>query len=174
MNLDKLYEILAETTAQLRNGPALQGTPEMVAYAEAGDFEKPAPVGVLEIYDMPAASDPAFEPFEKVDLHFVTIAVDKAKAEARRGDLIDILNSWPDPERLAGGPSYIDVGATIGDQGAAFLLFALGKVLGIWNVITPALLGATGAEADRCAGMGFIMCSGYRRDGTVIPEVRHG
>jgi hypothetical protein len=162
MNLDGLYKILRETCGQLRKGEVYEGSPAIVEYAKAGDFETPAPGGVLEIYDMPKESDPAFDDLEKVDLHFVTIAVDKAKAEQHRAGLIDLLNSWPDPERLAGGPSYIEVGGVIGDQGAAFELFALGKVLGIWDIITPEKFGATGEQARQMAGMGYIMCTGYR------------
>ena len=58
----------------------------------------------------------------------------------------------------------------IGDQGAAFELFALGKVLGIWDIITPEKLGATGDMARQMAGAGFIMCTGYRRDSDGNPE----
>lgn len=162
MDNAELYNILRATTGQLRKGNVYEGSPDMVAYAKAGDFEKPAPGGVLEIYDMPKDTDPAFDGFEKVDLHFVTIAVNKGEAERRRAELIGILDSWPDPERLANGLSYIEVGGVIGDQGAAFELFALGKVLGIWDIITPEKLGATGDQARQMAGMGYIMCTGYR------------
>lgn len=166
MNITALYDILRETTGQLRKGEIIQGTPEMVAWANSGASEEAAPGGVLEVYAMPKDTDPSFDGLEKIDLHFVTIAVNKANAEKRRADLIAILDSWPNPEELAGGPSYIAVGGTIGDQGSAFELFALGKVLGIWDIITPETFGATGEEARRMAGAGFIMCTGYR------PEVR--
>ena len=77
-------------------------------------------------------------------------------------ELIAILKTYPQPERLAGGPSYIEVGGEIGDQGAAFQLFALGKVLGLWDIITPEKLGITGPEANQMAGMGFVMMSGFK------------
>lgn len=163
MNTNALYEILRKTTGQLRKGEVFEGSQGMVEWAEKGDAEAPAPGGVLEVYMMPKESDPAFDGLEKVDMHFVTIAVNKEAAEKERANFIALLNDWPDPEQLAGGPSYIAVGATIGDQGAAFELFALGKVLGIWDVITPELLGATGEQARQMAGGGFIMCTGYRR-----------
>jgi hypothetical protein len=89
------------------------------------------------------------------------VCVDQKKAQENKQNLIDILNTYPDPERLKGGPSYIEVGGVIGDQGTAFALFALGKVLGLWNVITPKTLGITGEQAREMAGMGFIMISGY-------------
>ncbi len=148
MNTDKLYQILGETTIQLRKGPEIEK-------------DQIGPVEVVHIYMMPDASEmPAG--MEAVDVHFIIIGVDKAKAEARKADLIDILNHWPQPDRLAAGPSYIEVGGVIGDQGAAFQLFALGKVLGLWGIITPATFGMTGTEADQAAGSGYIMMSGYR------------
>ncbi|MFL6728093.1 MAG: hypothetical protein ACJ8FS_16500 [Sphingomicrobium sp.] len=162
MDTAKLYDILRKTTGQLRKGEVYEGSPGMVAYANAGDFSEPAPGGVLEIYDMPKDSDPGFDGLEKVDLHFVTIAVNKEEAEHQRDALVAVLDTWPDPERLAAGPSYIEVGGVIGDQGAAFELFALGKVLGLWSIITPETFGMTGAEARQAAGAGYIMCSGYR------------
>jgi hypothetical protein len=125
MNLNRLYEILNETTVQLRKG---------------------------EI----AAPD-----LEKVDFEFLWIGVNRAKVEAYRQELIQLLNTYPRPDRLAGGPSYIEVGAELGDQGAAFQLFALGKVLGLWSIITPTSLGMSGLEAKEMAGQGFIMISGY-------------
>lgn len=164
MNLERLYEILSETTVQLRKGEVFEGTPELVEAAKSDDPEalEKAGGGVLEIFAMPHESE-ARPDLEKVDLHFVTIGVDKALAEERRADLVAILNDYPDPEELAGGPSYIAVGGQIGDQGAAFQLFALGKVLGLWSIITPGTFGMTGKDADRAAGNGYIMISGYRR-----------
>lgn len=163
MDLSKLYGILAETTIQLRKGEVLEGSPNLVEAAKSDDPEalRKAGGGVLEIYAMPAVAEAPAD-LEMVDVHFVKIGVDKAKAEARRSDLLALLDDYPDPERLAGGPSYIEVGAAIGDQGAAFQLFALGKALGIWDVITPEMLGATGDQARQMAGSGFIMCTGYR------------
>lgn len=99
-----------------------------------------------------------------VDMVFVTIGVDTAKAEKHRAELVEILGTYPDPERLAGGPSYIEVGGVIGDQGAAFCLFALGQTLGLWEIITPATFGLTGDEARQAAGSGFIVITGFRRE----------
>lgn len=111
MNLKRLYEILNETTVQLRKGEMVHGEG-----------------GVLRIDAMPHVSE-AQPHIEKVDLEFLVIGVDKAAAEKHRTELISILKTYPDPDRLAGGPSYIEVGAEIGDQGAAFQLFALGKMM---------------------------------------------
>ena len=119
MNLDRLYAILAETTCQLRKGDVYEGTPSLVEQAKRGDEELKGG-GVLEIYAMPHESE-AEAKIVKVDLEFVVIGVDKAAAEKNRTELLSILRTYPNPERLAGGPSYIEVGAEIGDQGAALL-----------------------------------------------------
>lgn len=157
----KFYDILRETCGQFRKGEVYQGSPGMVEWAKSG-MDRSAPGGVLEIYDMPP-TDAIPDECETVDMHFVNVAVNKAKAEARRAELIALLDAYPNPEELAGGPSYMAVGGVVGDQGAAFELFALGKVLGIWDVITPEKMGFTGDMADQMAGGGFIMCTGYRR-----------
>ena len=164
MNLERLYEILAETTIRLRKGEVIHGDKPLVDAIKAGvtddNFDK-LPGGVVTFDMMPHEGD--LRPgFEKVDCHFLVVGVDKAKAEARKAELIDLLNAYPRPDRLAGGPSYIEVGGEIGDQGAAFQLFALGKALGLWGIITPEAMGFEGAEADQMAGSGFVMMTGYR------------
>lgn len=148
-DLKKLYDILTETTAQLRKGEVVE------------EHTEKSGLHVKEINFMPH-KDEAPAGLERVDVEFIEISVDKTKAEKRRAELIDILDHYPAPDRLAGGPSYIEVGAEIGDQGAAFQLFALGKVLGLWDVITPATMGFKGAEARSLAGSGFVMITGYK------------
>lgn len=152
MDTKRLYEILAETTAQFRKGAPVEtnGT---------------AP----SVYSMPHHEDAPAGP-EIVDMEFLHIGVDKAKAFLLRAELIGILNTYPQPARLAEGPSYIEVGAMIGDQGAAFQLFALGKVLRLWDVITPGRLGITGKDAAAMAGAGFVMITGYRPGESPIEE----
>lgn len=157
MNIARLHEILRETTVQLRKGETLEGTTALVDAIKRGDEDLPG--GVAEFYCMPHEAD---ADLVKVDCEFLVIGVDKAKANDRRAELVSILDTYPNPDRLAGGPSYIEVGDEIGDQGAAFQLFALGKVLGLWDVITPATMGLTGSEARQLAGSGFVMITGYR------------
>lgn len=146
MDTTKLYEILSETAVQLRKG-------DIVETEEKGGLE------VKHVYAMPHEDEA--DRLEKVDMHF--IVVDKEKAEARRAELLDILRDYPEPDRLAAGPSYLEIGGVIGDQGAAFMLFALGKVLGLWDVISPASLGIDGALAQQMAGTGYIMITGYQQ-----------
>lgn len=108
-----------------------------------------------------------------VDVHFFVVSVDMREAEHRRDELIAILNEWPpDPayqpeNRLAVGPSYIELGAQVGTmmgQQDALRLMALGHALGIWQLITPQtfLPNIGQEEADQLAGRGFVMISGYR------------
>lgn len=147
MNLKLLYEILSDTTIQLRKG-------DVVERGQAG------PIAVTTI-DFNPPVEAARPDLEKVDLEFLVIGVDRAKAESYRTPLVGLLNTYPRPERLAAGPSYIEVGGVIGDQGAAFQLFALGKTLGLWDVITPGKMGFEGEEARDMAGRGFVMITGY-------------
>lgn len=149
MNLDRLYRILGETTIQLRKGAAVEESTS-------------DPLQVVDIYLMPHESD-ARPDLERVDMELVVIGVDKATAATRKDELVAILREYPKPERLTHGPSYIEVGAEIGNQGAAFQLFALGKVLGLWDVITPSKLGITGDQAREMAGSGFVMMTPYPR-----------
>ena len=126
MNLNRLYQILRETTVAMN-------------------------------HESQAKND-----IENVDLHFIVVGVDKPKAEQIKDEFIAILKTYPQPDRLARGLSYIEVGGEIGDQGAALQLFALGKVLGLWDIITPEKLGFTGHEAAKMAGSGLVMMSGFK------------
>lgn len=147
MDTKRLFEILDETTAEFRTG---------AGYIEEEHDE----CVVTNIYAMPHISQ-ADERLEQVDCHFIVVGVDKEIAEQYREELIDILKTYPQLERLAGGPSYIEVGGVMGSQEGAFRLFAVGQVLKFWDVITPKTLGFTGAEADSLAGKGYVMISGF-------------
>lgn len=62
------------------------------------------------------------------------------------------------PESLVKGPSYVQLGGWIGDQGLAMAFMALGAHLGLWEIITPKFLGVTDEEEiQRMMGLGFIM-----------------
>jgi len=160
---NRVFQIIADCCGQFRKGPVFQGSPHLVEQMERGleEGETLQGGGVLEVYDMPPVSDIP-DGCEVVDLHFVKVAVNKANAEAHRAELVDQLSHFPEPEILAGGPSYIHMGGILGDQGLALELFALGKVLGLWGVITPEGMGFSGEAADMMAGNGFVMCTGFR------------
>lgn len=170
MNTHRLHEILQATTSQFRKGEAIEGTPALSAALKAGVGINDLPSGSAHIYAMPHVSG-ATDTVEKVDCHFLVIGVDKAKALEHKSELLALLADWPieswgQPTRqLTKELNYIEVGAVIGDQGAAFCLFALGQVLGLWRVLTPeVVLGVTGEAADRFAGLGFITISGLKLD----------
>ena len=157
MEIERLYQILQATTVQLRKGQTVE---------HEGN--------VTHIYAMPHESE-AQDDIQKVDCHFIVVGVNKAKAEQCKEAVVSILEGYPEPGRLAGGPSYIEVGGIIGDQGMALQLFALGKVLQLWDIITPLSLGFTGSEADELAGGGLVMITGFetetlRRSGDTATE----
>jgi hypothetical protein len=162
MDLNRLHAIIRATTYEFRRGRVFEGTPELVAQAEAG-AEQLVGAGTLEIFAMPHVSE-APDSVQLVDMVFLEVGVDVDGARAIRGELVGILNDWgwPDEGALEKGPSYIAVGARIGDQGAALRLFALGKILGLWGIITPESMGFEGAEARDFAGRGFLMIDGFR------------
>lgn len=146
--VDKLVELCKEATVQLRKG-------EVIEKKVVGN------VNVTDVYLMPHESE-VNDSLVKIDMEFIKVGVKKKIAEEKKPTFIEICESYPEPDRLVGGPSYIEVGAEVGDQGLALQMFAVGEVLGLWEVITPTRLGITGAKAQELAGKGFIMISGYR------------
>ena len=140
-----LGSLIAETTRVYRKGDAVQRDG-----------------GVVTIDDMPPL--PATQPAEEalVDAHFLWVSVRRAAAEERRRELCALLAEYPAPDRLAGGPSYLELGAELGDQGLALRLLALGEVLRLWRLFIPASFGITGDRAEAMAGQGYIVCSGWR------------
>lgn len=133
MNMEKLYEILTDSTVQLRTCDPFV---EDEIKNEAG---------------------------EKIfDCHFLKIGVDPKALEKHKSEFIALMDDFPEPQVLQSGPSYIHVGAILGDQGAAFQMFAFGEAAGLWEIITPAKLGISGPQANQMAGTGFVMITGYQ------------
>lgn len=97
-------------------------------------------------------------PPHSANVHFFWVA---GKDDPKKDDLLRLLEAhYPSMERLRGGPSYIEIGGEIGDQGLALQLIGLGEIVGLWKAITPALMGLSGKDADEMAGSGFIMAGG--------------
>lgn len=98
----------------------------------------------------------ADERFKLVDLHFHYVGVDETMAKFYRVEFIqavvplfgELIN-----KREVG---YIELGAIIGSQDAAFLVFAVGEVLGLWQILSPSRMGFTGEIGDQLAGQGYI------------------
>jgi hypothetical protein len=141
-------EALIDATAEFRKGE------------EVVEEDKGA-VKVTHIYAMPSLAD-APPDLAQVDMHFIVVGIDREKAEAMKPELIGWCKNYPEPERLAGGPSYIELGAAVGSQDVALRLMALGQVLDLWKVITPETLGFEGKQADMLAGRGYVMISGWK------------
>jgi hypothetical protein len=107
---------------------------------------------------------------QPIDVHFLNIGFTEAAAidpaefakmihEARDGVYCELSI-----DDLAGGPSYITLGAWLGSQDLALRFIALGAHLGLWSAVTPAAVGIEGEAADRIAGNGFVMSSGLARE----------
>lgn len=110
--------------------------------------------------DMLLHLDEASPDLELVDVVLFIVGVDRAKAVSRRDELIEVLWQYPQPETLD-GISYIAVGKEIGSDAAALQLFALGSVLGLWQLVTPAGQGVSEAEALQMASNGMVKIVGY-------------
>lgn len=157
-DVQKLRGIIISCTLPIRKG-------------EEVTTKKGGPIEVVTVDMMPSMAEvedtKLNNDMEMVDCHFLTVGVHLENAAARREEFIEQINNWPNGySDLSTGPSYIAVGGTLGDQGLAFQMFALGEVLGLWKVITPKGLGIGDPErADRLAGMGYVMMSGYHNDG---------
>jgi hypothetical protein len=160
MNLDRLHAIIDTCTVPLREG------------REGGERDESA-LQVTENYTE-SLIDAARDDLEKVDTWFLVVGVDRAKAAVHKAELIDLLKTYPEPAVLCDGLfSYITVGAEMGDRDTVLRLFALGKVLGLWDVVTPATLGLSGERARDAAIRGFIMCTGFKPQVPLWPRLRN-
>jgi hypothetical protein len=148
--MDPFVEHVLAATSEFRKG------------GEIVDEPPRGGVQVRHVYMMPHISDETAEGLEHYDLHFIIVGIDHEKAVAMRDEFLDWCRNYPEPERLAGGPSYIELGAVLGSQDLALRVMALGKALGEWDLITPATFGARGVEADMLAGRGMVMISGWK------------
>jgi hypothetical protein len=148
MNIDTVNFILGQCVQTFRKQA------DVTRWNTAGGF-----MGVIEINTDPHESEcPAN--LTRVDVHFFIAGIDKDRALECRPALIQAL--MEDADLLKRGPSYITIGAHLGDQQAALMLMALGEVMGLWRVITPAFLALPEDQRDRAAGAGYVMTSGFR------------
>lgn len=154
---ESIRELLDATTTMYRKGPTVQEEEvEGVSVVHVW-------LGVDETPDTPDENI--------VDVHFFNVKVDAEEAERHRDEFHAICAAWPpDPthmseNRLASGPSYIELGAQIGTfqgQQDALRFMALGEILGAWKVVTPARLHIEYEElANQLAGSGYVMISAY-------------
>jgi len=150
MDAQKLYDIVQDSTRVFRKG-------ESVERRQVGNVD-------VELFDhVHTNKAPSGDNFDKVDMIFVDVVVDRARAEQYRGAFAEQMSAYPQPERLAGGPSYIELAPTMGmEQESALRVMALGKTLGMWDVISAKTFGMDDATARQMAGQGFLMISGYK------------
>lgn len=150
MNSEKFYDLIGETTEVYRKG-------DLVEKKEIGNLE------VIEYFGYPSIKDSINgNNYEKVDMVFVDVLVDKEKAKERKEELENLLKEYPEPGRLSGGPSYIELAYTLGcEQEAALRFMALGDSLDLWKVMSGKTLGLSENETLNMAGLGFLMISGY-------------
>ena len=110
-----------------------------------------------------------------VDCHFVDVGFTEALAGWDHQQFYDAviaaedgLYAAMDVETWRQGPSYITIGAWIGDQTTAFRFMACVQAHGLGHVITPATLGVTDkAAADNMAGGGMVLLSGLKNPSEV-------
>jgi len=98
-----------------------------------------------------------------VDVHFFKVRA----INADRQEVLDLIADNPQGEfahisfeRASEGPSFIEWGAWIGDQGLALRLLGLGEAVGIWTVITPERIGVPAELRSEMAGGGYVMNAG--------------
>ncbi len=89
---------------------------------------------------------------------FKVVAADGAKADDLQAAIQSHKGVFQDCDPLDGKEhSYIELGAWIGDQGAALTLMGLGTVLSLWELITPKCLhGLDKPLMDLMAGQGLV------------------
>jgi len=151
MDTDKLYKIINEATRVFRKGEFIEESQQGI-------------VDVVQVFGYDhTGTAPSGDNFDKVDMVFVDVVVDRAKAQQYKGTLAELLRGYPQPERLAGGPSYIELAPNLGlEQEGALRVMALGKTLGMWDIISGKTMRLNDEMALEMAGNGFLMISGYR------------
>jgi hypothetical protein len=117
-------------------------------------------VTVVTIDDFPEIPDRAV----LVDVHFIEVGFTEAAADKQAFlDALKAALNEPgvfadlDVETLQGGPSYIGLGAWLGDQTLALCFQALGEHYGLWEVMTPKRLHMPESMWDEVAGAGLVM-----------------
>lgn len=152
MNTSELARIARDTTTVYRKGEVVNEHPVTDG------------VTVVEINNYPHA-DTAQR--ELVDMVFVEIGIDLPKAQAQRSAIVAAFGDYIGPEsglNYREGPSYLHIGADLGDQETALRLMALCSVLHIGRLMTPMHIGAEGRMAQDLAGRGFLYLTSIGAD----------
>ena len=146
--MNKLIDLITQSTVAYRKG-------------EVMSTEEYPGLQVTHFYFMPSAGE---SKTTLVDVHFFKVGLaPDVNVDDLKVKLVEALDEYPQPERLVGGPSYIESGAELGSQQIALQLYGLGELVGLWEVITPEKLHITGPKADELAGAGLVMMTGYKK-----------
>lgn len=99
-----------------------------------------------------------------VDVYLFTVEVPLAALAAFRDDFIELVRAHPWHAQFRSGINYVDAAGPDGftGQAQALIAFALGQMLGLWQVVTPLLLGTPEPAAGQQARGGFITITGYK------------
>ena len=152
MDKVKVLHLLGETTRQFRKGAVVTET-------------KTVGLRKYDIYMMPHESE-APDELTMVDVHFFQVGVDLKKALPRREELVQLLAADFSAQLVTDEINYMTMGALLGSQELAFHLFALGNVLGIWQLLTPERMGMPPDMCELLAGRGLISIIGWNASAT--------
>lgn len=120
---------------------------------------------------MLSAADPEVAQLDQVDCQLITVGVNREQAEKHRAEFIGFLESYPEPKRLADGPTYKHLASIVGDDMTALRVFGLGQTLGLWNVVLPNQLGVDPEIADDAAELGMVVTTGYQSQQLEAPKL---
>jgi len=106
-----------------------------------------------------APPDPKQPAGHTADVHFFKVrANEDADAETLRSLVTNHIGEFNRVDLFDGTEhGYMELGGWIGDQGLALTLMGLGKVLGLWDLMTPRSMGITDEGlAASMAGGGMV------------------
>ncbi len=153
-SLARLVEVVLMATVPLRTGPSKEVRQE-------GD------VRVEEVMDFPTVAQGIEHGITKTyDMLIFQVGI-MPIADEVKADFIEALRAYPDMGRLAGGPSYIELGAVLSEyddqaQQVAIQMIALGDYYDVWKAVTPVTLGMAREGAAKMVRSGFIMPVGLK------------
>jgi hypothetical protein len=148
MDKQRLMEVLNDSTCIISKGEPTQ--------------RKLPGISLLLWGLMVPMSDARVEALAKVDCQFLTVGVNVEQAEKHRADFMAFLDEYPEPNKLADGPTYKHLASVVGDELTALRIFGLGQVLGVWDVLLPNNLGIPQELVDEAADLGLIVTTGYQ------------
>lgn len=88
------------------------------------------------------------------DLVFFKVALSE---KADKNTFLELVKEqypqWLDGEEH----NYMKIGGEMGDQGLALMTMGMGELLGVWELITPKILGLPDELVKMMAGQGFVI-----------------